>query len=330
MKKWFTEEPVLLMPDQSKPFQIESDALKVATGAVLTQLDSNGDQHPVAFLSKTFSETERKYEIYDWKLLGIIWALKEWRHYIRGSGHTTIVYSNHKNSTYFWTAQKLNDRQARWSLYLSGFDLKLIHLPGIKMVQSNALSRRPDYGTDEQIEEEDKVVLPDNLFINLLDTELQEQILNGKDLDLDVKNAIETLIEEGPTNLKNNLQDWKIEEIDGWKTIFFKENNYIPKDMEVWRDIVKMYHDHKTAGHPGELETYNRIRRNYWWPGLRTFVKNYIQGCGICQQFKINWLLSNPAYIAIEGANNTRPFAKCLMDLITDLLLVEDMILSWL
>jgi hypothetical protein len=43
MKKLFTEEPVLLMPNQSKPFQIESDALKVETGAVLTQLDSNGN-----------------------------------------------------------------------------------------------------------------------------------------------------------------------------------------------------------------------------------------------------------------------------------------------
>jgi Reverse transcriptase (RNA-dependent DNA polymerase)/RNase H-like domain found in reverse transcriptase len=77
MKKWFTEELVLLMPDQSKPFQIKSDASKVATGTVLTQLDSNGDQHPVAFLSKTFSKTKRKYEIYDRELLGIIRALKE-------------------------------------------------------------------------------------------------------------------------------------------------------------------------------------------------------------------------------------------------------------
>jgi RNase H-like domain found in reverse transcriptase len=76
MKKWFTKELVLLMPDQSKPFQIESDTSKVATGAVLTQLDSNRDRHPIAFMSKTFSETERKYEIYDRELLGIIWALK--------------------------------------------------------------------------------------------------------------------------------------------------------------------------------------------------------------------------------------------------------------
>jgi Integrase zinc binding domain len=84
-----------------------------------------------------------------------------------------------------------------------------------------------------------------------------------------------------------------------------------------------MYHDHETAEHPGELETYNRIRQNYWWPGLRTFVKNYVQGCGTCQQFKITQSPSNPAYIAIEGANNTRPFAKCSMDLITDLPPVE-------
>jgi hypothetical protein len=101
------------------------------------------------------------------------------------------------------------------------------------MVQSDALSRRPDYGMDEQMEEEDKVVLPDNLFINLLDTELQERILNGKELDLDIKNAIKTLIEEGPTSLKNDLQDWKIEEIDGRKTIFFKRKNYISKDLEL-------------------------------------------------------------------------------------------------
>jgi RNase H-like domain found in reverse transcriptase/Reverse transcriptase (RNA-dependent DNA polymerase) len=77
MKKRFTEEPVLLMPDQSKPFQIESDTSKVATGAILTQLDSNGDQHPIAFMSKTFSETKRKYKIYDRELLGIIQVLKE-------------------------------------------------------------------------------------------------------------------------------------------------------------------------------------------------------------------------------------------------------------
>src|SRR6202522_4028187 len=139
LKMKFTEEPVLMIPNHSKPFQIESDASKIVTGAVLTQLDSNGDRHPCAFISKTFSPTERNYEIYDRELLGIIRALEEWRHYIQGSKHTTIIYSDHKNLTYFRTAQKLNRRQARWSLYLSEFDVKLVHMPGTKMIQSDAL-----------------------------------------------------------------------------------------------------------------------------------------------------------------------------------------------
>jgi hypothetical protein len=50
LKKQFTEEPVLMMPDHSKPFQLECDASKYATGAVLTQLDSNGDRHPISFI----------------------------------------------------------------------------------------------------------------------------------------------------------------------------------------------------------------------------------------------------------------------------------------
>jgi hypothetical protein len=145
LKKRFTEEPVLMMPDHSKPFQIECDASKYATGAVLTQLDSNGDRHPVSFISRTLSPTERNYEIYDRELLAIIRALEEWRHYIQGSGHTTEVLSDHKNLTYWRKAQRLNRRQARWTLYLSEFDIKLTHTAGSKMIQSDALSRRPDH-----------------------------------------------------------------------------------------------------------------------------------------------------------------------------------------
>ena len=108
LKRKLTSSPVLMMPDQSRPFQIKCDASKYTSGAVLTQQDNNGDRHPVAFLSKTFSETEQNYEIYDRELLAIIRALEEWRHYIQGSGHTTIIYSDHQNLTYFWSAQKLN------------------------------------------------------------------------------------------------------------------------------------------------------------------------------------------------------------------------------
>ena len=97
-----------MMPDQTKPFQIETDASKYASGAILTQTDVNGDRHPIAFLSKTFTETKQNYDVYDQELLAIIQALTKWQHYIQGSGHTTEVLSDHMNLMYFKSAQKLN------------------------------------------------------------------------------------------------------------------------------------------------------------------------------------------------------------------------------
>ena len=65
LKSKFTEEPVLRMPDSSKPFVLETDASLFASGAVLRQQDSNGDWHPCGYLSKSFNDTERNYDIWD-------------------------------------------------------------------------------------------------------------------------------------------------------------------------------------------------------------------------------------------------------------------------
>ena len=95
------------------------------------------------------------------------------------------------------------------------------------------------------------------------------------------------------------------------------------RKQELLRELVKSFHDHEPAGHSGEIGTYNAVWQHYWWPGLCTFVKNYIQGCGACQQFKINWSPSKPAYIPTEGVESLWPFANCSMDLITDLTLAD-------
>ena len=52
---------------------------------------------------------------------------------------------------------------------------------------------------------------------------------------------------------------------------------------------------------------------------MRTYVKNYVKGCGTCQQFKFDRQLSKPSFIPTEGTTTTRPFANCSMDFITDL-----------
>jgi len=272
LKGCFAKEPVLMIPDPTRPFQIESDASLYATGAVLSQLDGNGDRHPCSFISKTFSPAERNYEIYDRELLAIIRALSEWRHYIQGSAHTTVVHSDHKNLTYFRSAQKLNRRQARWSLNLSEFDLQLVHVPGKKMIVSDALSRRTDHSSGNERDNEDITLLPNHLFantidsepilhvlINLIDTELQEKIANAKNLDTSAAEALKLLLEDGPNTLQDDLSDWTTEDLDGKPMLFYQGKQYVPKNDQLRREIVNTFHYPITAGHPGEIATYNDI-----------------------------------------------------------------------
>ena len=299
LKQKLTSSPVLMMLDQTRSFQIKCDASKYASGAALTQQHNNGDRHLVAFLSKTFSEMEQNYEIYDRELLAIIRALEEWRHYIQGSGHTTIVYLDHQNLTYFRSTQKLNRRQAQWSLYLSEFDVKLVHQPGSKMIQSDALSRRPDLIPSKDTDNEDMTLLPDNLFLNLLDLTLQDRVLDLGRLDDFLRSFS---IDDPPFGA---LKNWKLELVDGRNTLFYKGWNYVLDDLNLQRDVVKMLHDHEMAGHPGEAETLVSVEWLFWWPGLRTFVWNYVKDCGVCQQYKINQSPSHPSYMPIPLASTT-------------------------
>ena len=221
------------------------------------------------------------------------------------------------NLMYFKSAQKLNQRQSRWALLLLEYDLKLQHVPGNQMTQADTLSRRPDHYQKEDHDNKNMILLSEDLFVNLLDMELQDRILGACNVDHNILEALDQLLNSNISDLSKDLDNWKVEKTGN--TIFYQGQNYVPKDFELQKDIVKMYHDHKTTGHPGELETYNAIKSQYWWPGLRTFVKNYVKGCAIFQQFKIDQHSSHPAYIPTEGAQTTRPFANCSMDMITDL-----------
>ena len=85
LKKQFTEEPVLMMPDHTRPFQIQVNSSLFAIGGILTQMDTNGDCHPCAYLSKSLTKEQRNYDTGDRELLAIVCMLKEWQHYIQGS-----------------------------------------------------------------------------------------------------------------------------------------------------------------------------------------------------------------------------------------------------
>jgi hypothetical protein len=79
LKELVTSALVLTTPADDQPFRIEADSSDYATGAVLSQLSTEDRKwHPIAYYSKSLSETERNYEIHDKEMLAIIRVLDEW------------------------------------------------------------------------------------------------------------------------------------------------------------------------------------------------------------------------------------------------------------
>jgi hypothetical protein len=88
------------------------------------------------------------------------------------------------------------------------------------------------------MDNKDVVVLPEHLFVNLIDMELQKKIANYQNMDYDAAEAIKKLLEQGPKEAKKDLMDWEVEEFKGENILFYKGKNYVPIDMELRREIV--------------------------------------------------------------------------------------------
>ena len=48
--------------------------------------------------------------------------------------------------------------------------------------------------------------------------------------------------------------------------------------------LLRNYHDHHLAGHQAKENTYQKIAEQYYWPGMKKDVTDYVQTCKICQK----------------------------------------------
>jgi len=108
LKGVFTIKPVLVAPDLDKEFKVEADASNYATGGVLSMKCSDNLWRPVAFISKSLSDTKRNYKIHDKEMLVVIRCLEAWRHFLEGTTVKFAIWTDHKNLEYFMKVQKLN------------------------------------------------------------------------------------------------------------------------------------------------------------------------------------------------------------------------------
>jgi RNase H-like domain found in reverse transcriptase len=144
LKQAFISAPVLTHYKPGCPLVIETDASNYALAAILSQVESNGEIHPVTYLSRTFSDAELNYDTYDKELMAIYEAFKAWQHYLEGTEILIDVVTDHKNLEYFCTTWILSRRQAQWSTFLSRFNMVIRFCPSCLRTKPDALTRRPD------------------------------------------------------------------------------------------------------------------------------------------------------------------------------------------
>ena len=149
-------------------------------------------------------------------------------------------------------AQKLNQRQARWALYLSRFDFTLKHVVGSKMGKADRLSRRADWKIGIEKDNDNQVFIKDNWIRNMYEVvvegpevEVVEKIKKARSKDEDVVKVIEEMKKVGVKELQGN--EWKIE-----GDLVLKEGKiYVLKDEELRTEVIWLHHDVLAAGHGG-------------------------------------------------------------------------------
>lgn len=50
--------------------------------------------------------------------------------------------------------------------------------------------------------------------------------------------------------------------------------------------LIAALHDSAVGGHSGGQATYHRLKRLFWWKGLKADVLEYVKQCDVCQHAK--------------------------------------------
>ncbi|VDC02337.1 unnamed protein product [Peniophora sp. CBMAI 1063] len=279
-------------------------------GAVLSQKATDGKWHLVAYFSKSLSEAERNYEIYDKELLAIMLALEEWRQYLLGARHTFEIWLDHQNLTYFREARRLNRRQACWFTEMQEYDFTLHHKPGSLMDRPDALSREAGHERGEDNSQDIVLLKPEFFRVLLRATALdfagedEPTIHRIKDYAIEHEESVElALLTKNPC--------WK-EHADGLLT----HDNciYVPPNKALRADIIKAHHDLLAAGHPGCYKTEELITRTYWRPSIGKDVGCYVARCQLCQLIK--YRRESPHAPLQPNKTPTCPFKVISMDFV--------------
>ena len=139
LKSLLCTAPILASPDFDRQFLLQTDASDRGIGAVLSQVDDNGIERPVAYYSKKLLPREERYSVIEKECLAIKSAIAAFQVYLLGRPFK--IQTDHRALIWLNQLKDKNSRLTRWSLSLQPFKFEVTHRVGTDNSNADALSR---------------------------------------------------------------------------------------------------------------------------------------------------------------------------------------------
>ncbi|KAG8501385.1 hypothetical protein CXB51_003461 [Gossypium anomalum] len=75
-------------------------------------------------------------------------------------------------------------------------------------------------------------------------------------------------------------------QIDDNDCLKFRSRLCVPRNSELISVILSEAHSSRMSVHPGSTKMYNDLKRQFWWPGMKRDISDFVSKCLICQQVK--------------------------------------------
>nr|VZI42386.1 unnamed protein product [Spirometra erinaceieuropaei] len=285
--------PLLALPNVDEdvpPFTLETDASGYAIGAVLSQDDANGVEHPICFASNTLTKPQRNYCTFRRELLAIVVFLRQFKHLL--VRRRFVLRTDHRALQWLRTFKDPMDQLASWQEFLQDFDFECQYRPGHKHGNADAFSRFPhvtDADPDVQRAGVNAIVVSEptrHEWVTAQTTDPDTATIY-RHMSLGLPKPAEREMRGASQNARLLLNQWPYLTIEN-DILFLRDpasNRLQPVVPGCLVDSV-LTDLHTQLGHSGQRRTELAARSRSWWPQLRSAVQRFCQFCARCATLK--------------------------------------------
>ena len=283
---------MLRLYDHTKPIKVSADASSFGMGAALIQKQSGGHWRPVAYCSRSLTNTEQKYAQIEKEALSVTWACERFTNYLLGMNFE--IETDHKPVVPLLGGKLIDElplRIQRFRMRLMKFSYQISHVAGKNLVIADTLSHAPvvQISVVDQILTEEVDAYVDMIVSSLPATDVMIQdIKSSQASDATCQKIHEYLQAEWPhkSQLPNDVKPFmsvstELSQQDG--LLMRGRRIVIPTSLRA--DTLQRIH----SGHQGITKCHARASQSVWWPGMSKEIENLVRNCTTCCKTQVQF-----------------------------------------